>query len=540
MDLAMSGPNTIDVAAFARDGFLAPLPILTAAQCALILRHAAATGARGKGLATTDRLFFDVATRPALTAVVETLLGSDTVLWGVEVLERAPGAIHPWHVDIESAAPDGKFVSVWIGIDNTSRESALAFLARSHRFGKTVQQVQFEKGFERGAATDETIAAWGRALDPAAALVQPEMRDGDAVVFDGRLWHGSRNRTETMRTAILLQYAAADAPVRAPDPDHLSWPIRVVDRNRMASIQLHGKPSGANWLVNPPASAPVGSARLGTESHPLRLPLAEDDNRDRGWRPYPLFAGSTPNLGFLTCHVSVLSSGKIPHPPHAHIEEELLIVLDGEAELLISPNTSIDDARPHPVQAGWFAYYPAYQHHTLRNAGTRPVSYAMFKWRGPPVETAASLPVGVWNTGGTTPLPGSAFRTARIFEAGTGFLDALEAHLSEVEPGGGYEPHRDAHDVALVVFAGSIESGGHAVGPGGIVFHAAGDVHGLRNTGSETARYLVFEFHGQKREQAHVPAPLSWRSAMRAARRQAGRARRAVRRLLGAARPGQG
>ena len=75
-------------------------------------------------------------------------------------------------------------------------------------------------------------------------------------------------------------------------------------------------------------------------------------------------------------------SGGCPHPPHSHIEEELLIVLDGEANIEIA--ASPDDASPRVemLTPGQFSYYPAWQHHTIRNRSTRPVTYMMFKWTG--------------------------------------------------------------------------------------------------------------------------------------------------------------
>ena len=37
-----------------------------------------------------------------------------------------PAKSHPWHCDIESCAPEGGFVSVWIGLLNTQKESSPA------------------------------------------------------------------------------------------------------------------------------------------------------------------------------------------------------------------------------------------------------------------------------------------------------------------------------------------------------------------------------------------------------------------------------
>jgi hypothetical protein len=110
-----------EAAAFHRDGFIAPVGLLTPAQCELILKHYWLDPRRDqrrgrKALGASDRLFNDIATRPALLQLLKTLLGDDIILWGTRVITQEPGGVHDWHTDIESAAADGRFVSVWIGL----------------------------------------------------------------------------------------------------------------------------------------------------------------------------------------------------------------------------------------------------------------------------------------------------------------------------------------------------------------------------------------------------------------------------------------
>ena len=218
-------------AAFFSEGFLAPVNLFTPAQCKLILKHhrhnARLSSGRGrKTLAANDRFFYDLATRPALLALLRPLLGEDIVLWGANMVRRGPGKGHIWHTDIESSAVDGRFVSVWIGLENTSQSSALHLISRSHQFGRPIQQVAQERGRSRDEITDEMVVAWAHEHDSHAKLVQPQVSDGQAIVFDGRLWHGSNNSGGRTRWALLLQYAAAEMPIAFPDLKHLDWPFR--------------------------------------------------------------------------------------------------------------------------------------------------------------------------------------------------------------------------------------------------------------------------------------------------------------------------
>src|SRR6185437_11808244 len=98
-----------------------------------------------------------------------------------------PHISHPWHTDIESSSQDGGFVTVWVGLENTSQESALQFITRSHLVGKTIQQISREKGFGRGTASSDQVLAWAKEFEPEAEFVQPQMSDGEALIFDGRL-----------------------------------------------------------------------------------------------------------------------------------------------------------------------------------------------------------------------------------------------------------------------------------------------------------------------------------------------------------------
>jgi hypothetical protein len=128
----------------------------------------------------------------------------------------------------------------------------------------------------------------------------------------------------------------------------------------------------------------------------------------------------------------------------------------------------------------------------------------MFKWRADRREKTELLehrliPYGEVsaNTLQTDP---SGFSTDRLFEGETTCLRRLQAHLTTLEPGAGYDPHVDAHDVAIVVLEGALETLGEKVGPDSVIFYAAGEPHGMRNVGDAPAVYLVFEFHGR-----HLP-----------------------------------
>lgn len=492
-----------NTAGFFRDGFTGPIRLFTSPQCALIVEslrvgtHPAPMD-WPKGRAANDRFFFDLATRPMVLTLLKPLLGDNILLWSIDVVERDPGQIHPWHSDIESSAPGGGFVSIWIGIQNTCRESALGMVARSHNFGKTVQQVLHERGLRRDQASDETVLAWAHEFDPLAAFIQPEMTDGDAIIYDGRLWHATNNsRSQGRRIALLLQYAAADRPVWIPDFTEPIWPFHFREL-RPPTIVVTGRGDETVNRLVPPPPGPDNHRVVTSFVHEIDLPLPED--KEHKLRRWAIFNGSTSMLNFMEIHYSVLSAEPTPHPPHRHADESLAIMLDGKLDIEVSESPTFENPNLHRLVKNSILYQPAYQYHRLRNSSGSPASYLLFAWRGPALETDCKLVESLFDGADVEASGGPEARHQKLlFEWPTSYLTKLHAHLTTLQPGAGYAPHVDEYDVAIVVLSGKVETLGKIVQPQSFTYYAAGEPHGIKNVGNEPARYLVFEFHAPRR-----------------------------------------
>ena len=123
----------------------------------------------------------------------------------------------------------------------------------------------------------------------------------------------------------------------------------------------------------------------------------------------------------------------------------------------------------------------------------------MFKWTGGPAQAAGALTAGTYDA--TSLFSREAdrpFSVERLFDAPTGWLDRLHGHTTVLQPGGGYPPHRDGHDVAIVLFEGTIETLGVVMSDAGVVYCARDTLHGMHNPGPMPARYLVFEFEAER------------------------------------------
>ncbi|MFO1056216.1 MAG: hypothetical protein U1E53_04535 [Dongiaceae bacterium] len=97
-------------------------------------------------------------------------------------------------------------------------------------------------------------------------------------------------------------------------------------------------------------------------------------------------------------------------------------------------------------------------------------------------------------------------------------------------PGAGYPAHVDGHDVAILLFAGTIATAGRRFGPRATLYHPAGHAHGLRNPATRSPRYLVFEFHGAHARHARTKTSLPEQADLISPRANASFDRKIIRR----------
>lgn len=248
------------------------------------------------------------------------------------------------------------------------------------------------------------------------------------------------------------------------------------------------------WLISGPPKQIPKSPHKGPFSNvfPLAVPLAPDE--EKGWKPYPIFKRNLEGKYKLSAHASVLVPGYSPHPPHIHKEEEILIMLAGEADIL-----GPEDQQRTMVRAGDFAFFPSGHAHSLEATGEMPANYLMFKWSGHPINKGKNLEYILYQDFISFQDNFSEQRLSlkRLFEGTTSCLYKFHCHLSYLPPGKGYPAHKDPYDVAIVMIEGEVKTLNTTARPFDVIFYAAGEPHGMTNPGITASRYLVFEFHFQ-------------------------------------------
>jgi len=81
----------------------------------------------------------------------------------------------------------------------------------------------------------------------------------------------------------------------------------------------------------------------------------------------------TATLDQLEMHVSTLNPGLESHPPHRHVNEELIILRDGECETL-------SNGKWIKVTPGSVVFNASNSLHGFRNVGNTPATYHVINW----------------------------------------------------------------------------------------------------------------------------------------------------------------
>jgi quercetin dioxygenase-like cupin family protein len=86
------------------------------------------------------------------------------------------------------------------------------------------------------------------------------------------------------------------------------------------------------------------------------------------------FSAPTATLENLEVHVTTLNPGQMPHPPHRHPNEELIVVQKGALEAL-------SNGEWKRVGPGSVIFNGSNQLHGLKNAGTEPAVYHVINFK---------------------------------------------------------------------------------------------------------------------------------------------------------------
>ena len=86
-----------------------------------------------------------------------------------------------------------------------------------------------------------------------------------------------------------------------------------------------------------------------------------------------VFDAPTATLERFESHITTLNPGQALHPPHKHVEEELMIVREGTVEATLNGQAT-------RVEVGGMIFCASGEMHGLKNVGTTRATYYVIKW----------------------------------------------------------------------------------------------------------------------------------------------------------------
>lgn len=224
------------VAAFNRDGFLRPFPVLGPDEVGAVADYVDGLVRRvteGAGHRNEFSLInyqgvcpglYDLVTDDRILDRVADLLGPDLVCWGSHVFHKTPGLgmSVPFHQDaIFWPLTPLRSVTVWLAVDDADADNgAVVFAPGSHLLGALPHTAVVMDGTK---SLHKEVGDGAR-FEP--GLVTNELAAGQASVHSDLLVHGSAaNRSRRRRSGLAIRYVAADVRVVAGAEWYVSWSI---------------------------------------------------------------------------------------------------------------------------------------------------------------------------------------------------------------------------------------------------------------------------------------------------------------------------
>ena len=128
----------------------------------------------------------------------------------------------------------------------------------------------------------------------------------------------------------------------------------------------------------------VAPAQSPAPAQPSAIRSERDAKRqDFDWGTlYTYYEGESHGTKDALAAVAVIKPGREIHPPHQHAEEEYLMVVEGEGMWSLN-------GRETPARKGDMQYAAPWDLHGIRNTGTTPLRFVVWKWSSKGVAPAA-------------------------------------------------------------------------------------------------------------------------------------------------------
>ncbi|MES1168688.1 MAG: cupin domain-containing protein [Oleiharenicola lentus] len=187
--------------------------------------------------------------------------------------------------------------------------------------------------------------------------------------------------THPQEELIILRDGTLDVHVNGTDTRVGPGSLFFFASNNPHAVQNHGDKPATYFVFNFATAATAGMkgqvSGPSTEKHLgasifeweklVAKPTAVGARRDVFDRPTATFAN-------LECHITTIRAGEAPHPPHHHGDEEIILIKEGQLDVMINGRTQ--QAGP-----GSIVFISSNDEHGWKNTGTTPATYYVLRLR---------------------------------------------------------------------------------------------------------------------------------------------------------------
>ncbi len=230
-----------DVKQFKEKGYIGPFSLFDEAEIDMLIEKCSFYHElilpRMKGIHAVVKQMAELALHPCIVTKLVPLLGNDLLLWGSQFINQKPRHKHRWHIDVEHMAWEG--VTVWIALKNVISQESFSVITGSHLLPTTPQELHARHGLD--LTNDVAVLNAAKMINANCEVECVKVENGQFIIFEGRLWHGTKNLSAYMRKAIILQYTTPVHKVKTPksnDYPHTRWYA-----NSPACLLVHGQDS---------------------------------------------------------------------------------------------------------------------------------------------------------------------------------------------------------------------------------------------------------------------------------------------------------
>jgi (S)-ureidoglycine aminohydrolase len=205
---------------------------------------------------------------------------------------------------------------------------------------------------------------------------------------------------------------------------------------------------------------------------------------------------ATATLSRFEVHRTTLQPGAKPHDAHRHEREEMMIVLEGELEVLI------EDTKTR-IGAGSAFFVVSNDLHGVTNVGEKAATYLVLNFYTPegtkiPLGKKPAIASTVWEWS-ELPVKSSPKAERRNFvDAATRTMPKFEMHTTTLHPGAPKHGGKHPDEQFFIMKEGEMEAvaGGQTirVGPGDLFFATSDQEFGWHHVGDKPSTYYVVRF----------------------------------------------